>query len=736
MPEYTVIGQPTARVDGIDKVTGRARYAADFSPPGVLWGKSLHSPVPHARVVSIDTAAARALPGVHAVLTGADVQTGIYGRAIKDIPILAKDVVRFVGERVAAVAADDEDIAQRALDLIEVQYEELPAVFDVEAALAEDAPVLHPDFAGYVGGAAVTGPANGYNHSVTDRGDLAAGFAEADVVIEHAYETKRVHQGYLEPQSVLVSAVGDGADVWTCSKAPYNTREALATAAGIPEENVIFNHTYIGGDFGGKATPAELPIAYSLSKATGRPVLMVQDYVEEFMAANPRHSTVVKLRTGVKNDGTITAHHVQFFVNVGAYAGYKPGRVIGGASQAAGPYRIANTKVESTHVYTNIVPGGHMRAPGYPQGVFALESHIDEIARQLGMDPLAFRLKNLVDDGDEAASGQKVAHIRVKQTLQAAADAADYARTNRTLTGHGFGICEHGPGGGQGTATVTLNRDGTIVLSTPIFDQGTGTYTTLRQVVAEELDIDPARVELKVWPTGILEFDSGIGGSRGSRVATAVANAAVQEVKRSLLKLASSHLEWPEEHLVMQGNEIRRTDADESVQWPQLLKDADTDVTGEAQVDERGPSGVTGYTAQVAEVEVDPETGEYRVTRFITAHDIGRILNPLGHQGQINGGFMQGFGYATMEEMNIDEGRVTNLSFGDYKFPSVRDIPPLETVLLQPDSGIGPYEIKGIGENSTPAVAPAIANAIEDAIGVRIRDLPITAEKIYRALHP
>ena len=292
MATYDVIGKPARRVDGVEKATGQARYAADVSPPGTLWGKSLHSSYAHARIVRIDTTAAKKVPGVHAVITGADVRVGLWGRAVKDVPVLAYDRVRFFGERVAAVAADDEDIAQRALDLIEVEYEELPAVFDPLDALKDDAPILHPDFNAYFGfPQKMEKPSNAYHSTSFEKGDLARGFAAADHIIEHTYVTPRVHQGYIEPQAVLVN-IDDGGrvHVWVCSKVPYNTRESLATAAGIPEEQILFHHVYIGGDFGGKGNARNTPICYFLAKATGRPVRMVSDYTEEFFAGNPRHS--------------------------------------------------------------------------------------------------------------------------------------------------------------------------------------------------------------------------------------------------------------------------------------------------------------------------------------------------------------------------------------------------------------------------------------------------------------
>ena len=736
MATYHVIGQSTPRVDGAAKATGQARYAADVILPGTLWGKSLHSPYAHARIVRIDTTAAQQVPGVHAVITGADVRGGLWGRAVKDVPVLAYDRVRFCGERVAAVAADDEDIAQSALDLIEVEYEALPAVFEPHAALKDNAPILHPDFNSYVGfPQKMSKPSNVYHRTFFEKGDLERGFAEADLIIENTYVTQRNHQGYIEPQAVLVNIDDSGrVHVWVCSKVPYNTRESLATAAGLSEEQFLFHHVYIGGDFGGKGNSRNTPICYFLAKATGRPVRMVSDYIEELFAGNPRHSVEVRLKSGVKRDGTLIAHQVHYLVNSGAYAAFKPGGLINGYNQAAGPYRAPHCQIASTFVYTNTIPCGFMRAPGEPQAVFALESHIDEMARRLGLDPLELRRKNLITEGDETASGEHFEHVRVHETLQAAAEAAGYHQPKPPLVGRGIAIGDRPTGGGQATAAITLKPDGSAILGTPIFDQGTGTYTTLCQVVAEELRIPLERIQVEIWNTDAIPFDSGVAGSRATRINSIVAYEAAQETKRELLRLAARELDWPEEGLTFAGDEIRRTGQEAGIRWPDLLARTGTPVTGRAHIEERGRSHITSFAVQVAEVSVDPETGEVKLLRFTTAHDVGQIVNPIGHQGQIEGAIMQGIGYALTEELQVEDGRVTNPSFGEYKLPTMPDAPPLTTVLVESPYGVGPYQIKGIGESPLTPVAPAIANAVADAIGVRIRDLPITAEKVYRAL--
>jgi len=734
---YQVIGRRTPRVDGVAKVTGAARYAADFMLPGTIWGKTSNSPYSHARIVRIDTSAASRLAGVHAVITGADTRDGaLWGRGVKDAPVLAYERVRYAGERVAAVAADDEDIAEEALSLIRIEYEELPAVMDPFEAMAPGAPILHPDFNSYVGFRyKQDGPSNIHHATRLDRGDIDKGFAEADFVVENTYVTQRQSQGYLEPHALLVHI--DPADgrvhVWHCNKVPHTTRDALAAAAGIPKERIVFHPTYIGGDFGGKGNSRLTPIAYYLAKAAGRPVRMISDYAEEFLAGNPRHHVIIQLKTGVKRDGTMTAHTVNYVVNTGAYAAFKPMGTIGGANQSAGPYRIPNVRIESAFVYTNNLPGGFVRAPGEPQGVWAIESHIDEIARRLGADPVQFRMQNLVGEGEECAFGERWEHVRARETLQAAVDAAGYGSPKPEHVGRGVAIGERGTGGGEGTSEITLNPDGSVVIGTPIFDQGTGQHTTIAQVVSEELAVPRDAIEIQVWDTDVVPSDAGLAGSHGTLINTTAAFEAAQEVKQELIRLAARQLEWPEEAITFTAGQVRRLDASESVPWTDLVSRAGQPVKGRGHVNP-GRSEVTSFVAQIAEVSVDPETGEIKVLRFTTAHDSGVIVNPVGHQGQVNGGFVTGLGYALMEEVKVEDGRVSTLHFGDYKMPTVCDIPLLETVVLPSSTGDGPYNIRGIGEAPCCPVAPAIANAVAEAAGVRIRELPLTSAKVYEAI--
>ena len=731
------VGQPIPRADGLGKVTGEAQYTADVQLPGTLWGKTLRSPFAHARIVRIDTSQAKALPGVRAVLNGRDVAGHRFGRRIVDVPLLAEDHVRFIGEQVAAVAADDENIAQQALDLIEIEYEELPAIFDPLEAMKPGAPLLHPDVQGYAGlPFPLDAPSNVVVNNEWGKGDVAQGFAEADVIVENTFTVPLVHQAYLEAHSCLVMVDDDGrVQVWAPTKAPYATKSQVASAIGVEPKQVRINPVTIGGDFGGKGSPMNIPLCYFLAKATGAPVRMVLDYLEELMAANPRHPAVMRLKTGVMNDGALVAQETEIVFNSGAYAGFKPVGFLPGASAGAGPYHIPHARVTSAMVYTNMVPCGHMRGPGEPQAIFAIESQIDCVAKAIGMDPLEVRRKNLVREGEETSTGHAFQELRAVETLEAAVEAARFTSVKAAGIGRGIAMGDRAPGGGETHASIALNPDGTVNVSTPIFEQGSGTYTLVQQVVADGLGLPPNRVTIGVLDTDAVEFDSGVGGSRVTRIGSQVAYAAAEAVQTELAKLAAELLGWPEDQVRLAGDTVTRADTGESQPWVAMLQRTGEPVVASATIKDTTPSLVTAFTAQIAEVSVDRETGEVTLLRLTTAHDAGRVLNPLGHQGQINGGVMQGIGYGLMEELLTEDGRVSTLSFADFKIPTMADIPELSTVILESESGVGPLHVKGIGENPNSPTAAAIANAVADAVGARIHNLPVTAEKVYRALN-
>jgi len=736
------IGKPIRRVDGPEKVTGDAAYAADIKHANAVWAKTLRSPYPHARIRSIDASAAKALPGVHAVVTGDDLPPNtLWGRRVVDVPVLAQGVVRFAGEQVAAVVADDEEIAQRAIELIDVDYEELPAAVTPEEAMAPGAPILHPDVTSYQGLIhPLEAPTNVVIVQEQAKGDLEAGFKEAEVIVEHVYTTPTQHQVYIEPHNQLVWVDGgDVTHIWAPGKAPYSARGQMSRALGIPSEKLVFHPVMIGGDFGGKGSPMNVPLGHFLSKAAGRAVRMVYDYSEEFMAGNPRHASKMTVRTGVKRDGSITAHDVEIIFDSGAYVGFKPAGILGGAFGAGGPYRCANARVVQKMVYTNNVPAGHMRGPGEPQGLFALESQIDEIAHAIDMDPVEFRLMNFVGDGEPSALGHTFIENRSGETLRAAVAESGYRSPKpeasaRVKYGRAVAVGERAPGGGMNNAQISLNADGTVSVQTPLFDQGAGATTVTQQVVAETMGLPVDMVHIEVHATGLFDNDSGIGGSRVTNLGSIAADNAVKEAQSEVFKLAAELQNWPEEQLVIQGDKLTRTDTGESQPWRELVARTSQPVIGRAEASARG-ADVTGYTAQVAEVAVDMETGQVTLLKLTSAHDTGRIVNPIGHQGQINGGAMMGVGYGMLEELVREGGHVSTLSFADYKVLCMADIPEFRTVILGTEGkGVGPYGIKSIGESPNAPTAAAIANAVEDAVGIRIRDLPVTAQKVYEAL--
>ena len=733
-----VVGMPVPRVDGRDKVTGSANYGADFDLPGTLWAKTVRSPYPHARIAAIDTSAAKALPGVHAVLTGADLPANMrWGRRIVDVPVLAQGEVKFVGEQVAAVVADDEEIAQRAVDLVEVEYEELPAVTHPEEAMKNEL-LVNPDMHGFKGLLyEVTEPTNVVVHWEWVNGDVEAGMKEADLVVENRYTTPSQHQTYMEAHNATVQAHDDGtAEVWTPGKAPYAVRTQISGPLGVEPESIVFHPVTIGGDFGGKGSPMNVALGYLLSRATGgRPVRMVFDYSEEFLAANPRHYSILTMRTGVKRDGTITAHDVSIVFDSGAYAGFKPAGHLGGAKAAGGPYRTKNARVVEDMVYTHNTPCGHMRGPGEPQAVFALESHVDEVAKAIGMDPVDFRLMNLVNDGEPTALGDVFVENRASATLRAAIEASGYSSAKGKGVGRGVSVGERPPGGGRINSQITLEADGSVVITTPLFEQGAGAYTVLQQVVAEDMGLPADAVRIEIADTGLFDMDQGVGGSRVTNLGTVATHDAVGQAQGELFKLAAELQNWPEEKLAVQGQMLVRTDTGESQPWSGLIARVGAPVVGRAAAAGGYENPVTGYCAQIAEVVVDDETGQITLTKLTTAHDTGTIINPIGHQGQINGGAIMGVGFGLQEELVRDGGFVSTLSFADYKIPNIADIPELTTVILdEPAKGVGPYNIKAIGESPNAPTAAAIANAIADATGARLRDLPATAEKLYEAL--
>jgi len=734
----TTAGRPTTgtaafasddvRIEGRDKVSGKMQYTADMSSPDMLWAAFTVSPFAHARIVSIDTTAAKAVPGVKAVLTSADLPPGKRsGRMLYDFPVLAYDKVVFIGDRVAAVAAETREAAEAAARLVEVEYEELPAVTDIDAALAPDAPVIHPDRDTYFYAAKTPPPrphpnTQGSTLITKGTGNLDAIFAQAAHVFEHRFTTPRQHAGYMEPHATFVWIDDAGiVHVYTPNKQPFSVHRWLSNVIDVPPEKIVVEPCAIGGDFGGKGLTIDEFVCYYLAKATGRPVKYVWTYLNELQASSVRHAAHITLKTAVDANGKFLAHHSVVIYDGGAYAAGKPApNLLPGGGYSTVPYNIPDAKIEASSVYTNTIPGAHVRAPADVQVFFAWEQHVDIIARELGIDALELRMLNVVREGEAALSTE---HLYRPQGV-AVLDALKRDFESRPLpagTGRGFAlVCRH-TGGGKTAVDATLTADGTITVVCGVPDQGSGIFTAVRRIMGATLGIDDTRIAVRRGSTREAKNDPGSGGSRVTNIvgqaAIIACDALVAEIKH-------------------------RTGAtfDDDASFARLAAEAARDgaitVTGEFDAsthDEAHPADFS-FSAFAFDVAVDRETGAYRLDDALLVADVGRIINPIGHQGQLDGGFIYGLGSSTMEEMPVDEsGKVTTLSLGEYKVPTMMDLPPLRTILVESPAQ-GPYGAKMAGELSNSGVAPGIANAIYDAVGVRLFSFPITSERIYEEL--
>jgi CO/xanthine dehydrogenase Mo-binding subunit len=705
MQQPRAVGASVPRLEGVLKVTGQARFGADESVPGMLWCAFVRSPLAHARIARIDVSGAESLPGVHAVITGRDIPSKRWGRRLQDVPVLAVDRVRFIGEKVVAIAAETRAAAEEAALRVDVEYEELPAVFDAESALRGDV-LIHDPNAEYEDAPASWGKAPNVQSWVTLRhGDVEGAFAEADYVIEHEFRTHAVHQGYIEPHACLAQPdPGGGVQIHAANKMPKRTQELLAPLFDLPVEAVDFHPTYIGGDFGGKGSPMDAPAVMYLALRTRRPVKYVSSYADDLAATNPRHSGTIRIKSGVRSDGTIVARQATVLWDAGAYGGFKPSPSVSvGGHQLVGSYHIPNYQIDVVCAYTNSVPRGHARAPGSPQCYFASESHMDMLAHELHIDPLQFRRLNVERSKADPSSPDS----QQLEVIRRAIATSDWSQTRDTWRGRGIAVGDHGVGVGFATIRLALECDGHISLETGLPDTGTGALTVLAQVVADVLDVDLERVRVHTLSSLEAPADSGAGGSRVTHVHGRAAFGAAEALKQELERRGRAI-----------GPGAERVGAE---------------FTYEAA---RGSASSTGYIAQVAEVSVDPRTGTVTIERLTTSHEVGTIMNPIMHQGQIEGGVIQGLGFAMMEDLQLVDGQVTALHLGEYKLPTIADIPQLATELIGSTDGPGPFGAKAIGESSNILTAAAIANAVFDACGVRVTELPLTAEKVFAGLQP
>lgn len=758
MAKSSLIGEAVPRVEALSKATGKTIYVIDLELPGMLVGRILRSPRPHARIVRIDTSRAERLRGVKAVITAADFPPVLYGMFLKDQPILARDRVRYVGEKVAAVAAVDLETAHEAASLIDVEYDELEAVFDPLEALAPGAPRLHEHIDHYATVLELHRYHNVCSRSGVVRGNVEEGFARADFVFEDTFTTPMVHQGYLEPHACVAKAEPSGkVTVWTTTPAAFKLRDEVAEILGLPTNMVKVIPGPVGGSFGGKNDLRLEPICARLAQKTGRAVKIVLDREEEFTDGSPRHASVIHLKTGVTKDGRIVARQARMVFDTGAYAEFGPAVASEAAKQISGPYRIPHLDVESLAVYTNKVSCGCCRSHGTPEPTFAYESQMDIIASRLGIDPLEIRLRNAVIDGDHSATGEVYSRTMLQENLRRVAAHVNWegrCRVGGRGRSRGWGIAcgQWRTGGRPTTAIVKLDEKGKVFITTGCVDV-TGSDTVMCQIAAEELGVSMADVQIIPIDTDNAPFDAGSSGTRTTHTAGGAVRRASAQIRERVLDVAAQLLEANRDDLVLENGRVFVAGTPEKgLALAQVAQHVLRSTGGPmvATVSSPGdrlppdPEVIRGlcfggpiefiHVAQVAQVEVDPETGEVAVLRFASAHDIGKAINTAGAACQIEGGVAQGIGYALSEEIACQNGVVLSPCGVPYLQPTSQDVPRIDSILVEDVPGLGPYGAKGIAEAPIIPVAPAIANAIYDAVGVRIKSLPITPARIVEAL--
>lgn len=756
------VGQRVRRVDGREKVTGEARFGTDVQLPGMLHARCKLSPYAHARIVAIDTEKARQAPGVRLVVTGRDLKEMDEQPTGRHLDLLARDRVRFYGEPVAAVVAESEAAAADAVELIEVEYDPLPAALDPEGTRQPDAPLVWEkveiDRAEAQMHATVKESAeevreeeqkasNVASQAHFHRGDPAQGFKEAEadggVVVECTYRNSRVHQSYIEPHACVaaVDPVGGGVTVWTTTQGQFYNRAQVASVLGLPETSVKVVPMFVGGGFGGKIVLGE-PLAAVLSRHVKQPVSLVYTRMEEFLSATPTPEIVIKLKTGMKRDGTLTALEGEVIMDMGVFAG---GPLSIACLMLGGYYKIPNFDIRGYEVLSHRQAQGAYRGPGATQAVFAMESQMDVMIRKLGLDPLEVRLKNAVKEGDLLPNGDTWPRIGLIECLERARQHPLWQnRKAGPANGHGaqgVGLAVGGWLGGleSAAAACRVNNDGTIQVMLGSIDIS-GTNTGLTQMAADAFGVPVEKIQIVTADTSAAPYTGMSGGSKITYTVGPAVIEAAQDARRQILGMAAEELEASIDDLEIDGDVVRVRgvpDKQKSLgalatmsqafgcKYPPVMG------TGRAVQRDRAP----GFGAHLVKVVVDTETGAPEVTDYVAIHDVGRAINPAELEGQIRGGATQGIGWALREGLVYDEnGQLVTASFMDYALPKFDNTPNIEVILLEVPAQKGPYGAKGIGEPPVIMSAPAVTNAIQDAIGIRFTELPVTQEKIFRAL--
>jgi CO/xanthine dehydrogenase Mo-binding subunit len=745
------VGISVPRIDGVEKVTGAAKFTGDLAISGILEAKVLRSPLPHATIESIDLTKAESLPGVAAILTRDDLKDidAYYGNCLRDRAVVALDRVRFVGEPVAVVAAEDGLTAEEALSLIDVRYRELPCIADIDSALAEGAPRLHEQFADAGEFHDVAGVGENFGGNICHReqfvkGDPDAAFAQADEIIEETFEYPMVCQYAMEPHVAVARFSSAGITLWSSSAHPFLVRSELAHMFHLPQAKVEVIVPFVGGAYGSKSYFKIEPLAVVMARKTGgRPVRVMQS-VAESMLTTRRHSARVRIKTGVKRNGALVAREAKVLLDTGAYADNGPRVAKRVISRMVGPYKLDHCKVDVMALYTNTVPAGSMRSIGGPQTIWALESHMDTIAERLGIDPLDYRLQHLLRRGEVLKPGAT------------AIDADLCAGTKTAVKSLNWPSALHQKGTGTGVAVgvsdseampvslalVRLLADGSVILSAGTTEVGQGARTILAQIVAQELMITVEQVSMAGTNTQSTPFDRSTGASRSTTVMGSAVKAAAEDLRRQLFDAAAEIFHTDARRLTLKNGEA--CSGDKRLSYSKVVS-AYFGMPG-GELIGRGtmrPGAGLGSTFPLfwetgmgaAAIEVDAETGAIKLDQYVTVADVGKAINPQQAEGQDEGAAIQGLGAALFEALIYDHGQALNANLVDYRVPRFTDLPEFfASSLIENRDGPGPYGAKGMGESGIVSPAPAVGNALFRATGARIRELPLTPERVWRAL--
>ncbi|MDQ2817629.1 MAG: xanthine dehydrogenase family protein molybdopterin-binding subunit [Candidatus Eremiobacteraeota bacterium] len=748
------LGVAQPRMDAGAKVTGATIFTADLAAGDALAGCVLRSPHPFARIRSIDVRRARAMPGVAAIAHAATVPDKYLDFGIKDQHLFAKTYARYAGEPVAAVAAQTQEQARAAADAIAIDYEVMEPVLDAEQALADDAPLVHPDWQTYQKSAGRVLRRNVCGFCRIKRGDVDAALASAGAVrVKSRYRFAPGIPGYIEPRAAIARKDADGSlTVWCGSQSPYSNRDDLAAFFDLDPARVRFINQFVGGAFGGKILMAAEWYAAALALQCDRAVRIAWSRREDGLHVYPRHGGYADFESAVSGNGSFLAMRATYVFDTGAYIGYGSGTALIATMLSSAPYRVPNIDLSASLVYTNKQIAGPVRAPGGPQANFAKESHVDELAAAAGVDPLDFRLKNAWRDGDVGPTGQKLTKVSVEETLRRAADAIGWGKPTVPNRGRGlcctwwFSSCS------QSKARVEIEADGRIRVVSGNPEVGTGSAAAALPIIAADvLGVAPQSVELVLADTATDTYDSGVGGSGSTYSAGQAVEAAALAAKDALLARAEDELEARKEDIELtDGHAAVRGAPDYRVSLAQLASGAPggrIQTAGEAPTlsDPEFDASLVeshdfptwmdpSFTTTAAEVDVDPQTGAVSVREIVTVQDVGFAINPTGVIGQIEGGAVQGLGFALSEELKYDDRGVVRAELGDYLMPTAVDAPRISTIVVESASLNGPHGMKGVGEPPVTTPAGAIANAIRSAVGVAPRETPMTPERVWRAV--